>query len=138
MNNIIIYQDGADLCVIHPAEGTPMEALVLAVPEGAAYIAMDVEDLPEDRYFRDAWKLVGGSLTIDIELAKAVQRNRWRKLRAPKLDALDLAYLRAIEAGDSALQADIAATKAALRDVTDTELPNDIEAIRNTVPSILL
>jgi len=138
MNNVIIYQDGADLCVIHPAEGVAMEDLVQAVPTGASYIALDVADLPEDRYFRDAWKLVGGALTIDIELAKEVQRNRWRRLRAPKLEALDLAYLRAIEAGDSALQAEIAATKAALRDVTDTELPNDIEGIRDTVPSILL
>ena len=138
MNNVIIYQDGADLCVIHPAEGATMEDLVQAVPAGAAYIALDVADLPEDRYFRDAWKLVGGALTIDVELAKEVQRNRWRKLRAPKLEALDLAYLRALEAGDSALQADIAATKAALRDVTDTALPNDIDGIRNLVPSILL
>lgn len=138
MNNVIIFQDGAELCVIHPAEGTTMEHLVEVVPAGADYIALDVADLPEDRYFRDAWKLVGGALTIDIEIAKEVQRDHWRRLRRPKLLALDIAFIQALEAGDTVAQADIAAQKTALRDVTLTELPNDLTGIRFTIPAILL
>jgi hypothetical protein len=135
---IIIYQDQDGLAVIHPAPGTTMEQLVEYVPAGAPYAAMLLEDLPEDRYFRDAWKLEAGQLAIDIEGAKEIQRNVWRKLRAPKLESLDLAFIRALEAGDAVAQADIAAQKTALRDVTETALPNDLEGIRNTVPQILL
>lgn len=138
MSQIIIYQDGEDLCVVHPAEGATMEDLVEVVPAGADYIAMEVADLPEDRYFRDAWKLVGGALTIDIEGAKEVQRNHWRRLRRPKLLALDIAFIQALEAGDTVAQADIAAQKTALRDVTETPLPNDLTGIRFTLPAILL
>jgi len=136
--NIIIYQDQDGLAVIHPAPGTTMEQLVECVPVGAPYSAIALEDLPEDRYFRDAWKLEAGVLVIDIEGAKEVQRNVWRKLRTPKLEALDLAFLRALEAGDTAAQADITAQKTALRDVTETALPNDLDGIRNTIPEILL
>lgn len=138
MNNVIIYQDGADLCVIHPAPGATMEQLVTAIPAGASYIAMNAADLPEDRYFREAWKLVDGALTIDIEGAKEIQRNHWRRLRRPKLEALDLAFMQALEANDSVAQAEIAAQKTALRDVTETELPNDLTGIRFTLPQILL
>lgn len=136
--NVIIYQDQDGLAVIHPAEGSAMEQLVSAVPPGANYIALPLADLPEDRYFRDAWELVGGALSINIEAAKEIQRNVWRKMREPKLEALDLAFIRAIEAGDAELQADISAQKAALRDVTETVLPNDLDGIRNTIPTILI
>lgn len=135
---IIIYQDQDCLAVIHPAQEATLEQLVACVPDGAPYAVMQHDDLPEDRYFRDAWKLEAGQLAIDIEGAKEIQRNVWRKLRAPKLEALDLAFMRALEAGDTVAQADITAQKTALRDVTLTELPNDPEGIRNTVPQILL
>jgi hypothetical protein len=136
--NVIIYQDIDGLAVIHPAQGTTMEQLVSFVPAGATYIALPLEDLPEDRYFREAWQLVGGQLVIDIEGAKEIQRERWRKMRAPKLEALDLEFMRAIEESNSVRQAEITAAKNALRDVTETELLNDLEAIKTNIPAILL
>lgn len=136
--NVIIYQDQDGLAVIHPAEGSTMEQLVAAVPAGASYIAIPLEDLPEDRYFRDAWELVGGELSINIEAAKEIQRNLWRKMREPKLKALDLAFMRALEANDEEEQFAVGLAKTQLRDVTNTELPNDLEGIRNTIPSILI
>jgi hypothetical protein len=99
---------------------------------------LPADQLPEDRYFRDAWKLEDGELVIDVEAAKEIQRDVWRKMRKPKLDALDLEFMRAIEESDSARQAEITAEKNALRDVTETELPNDLAAIKTTIPTILL
>jgi hypothetical protein len=136
--NVIIYQDQDGLAVIHPAEGSTMEQLVAAVPPGANYIALPLAELPEDRYFRDAWELVGGALSINIEKAKEVQRNVWRKMREPKLKALDLAFMRALEANDEEEQFSVTLAKTQLRDVTETVLPNDLDGIRNTIPTILI
>jgi hypothetical protein len=77
-------------------------------------------------------------ITIDIDKAKNVQRNVWRRMRKPKLEALDLAFMRALEAGDSEAQANITEQKQELRDVTLTELPDDADGIRETMPEILL
>jgi hypothetical protein len=109
---------------------------VQAVPVAANYITADISELPEDRYFRDAWRLVDGQLVVDIEAAKDVQRDHWRRLRKPKLDALDLDFMRALEAGESLVA--IAAAKTALRDVTETELSGTLEEIKANIPAILL
>jgi hypothetical protein len=140
MNQIIIYTDtdGA-ICIVHPAPGYALETVIAsAVPPGTAHHIIDADQLPQDRYFREAWKLEDGALVIDIDKAKDVQRNVWRKLRSPKLTALDLAFMRALEAGNAVAQSEITAQKTALRDVTLTELPNDPEGIRETMPSILI
>lgn len=134
--NIIIYQDQDGLAVIHPAEGTTVEQMVAAVPAGAQYAAMQHEDLPEDRYFREAWTLGETGLVVDIEKAKDIQRDHWRRLRAPKLAALDEAFMRALEEGQSTTE--IVAAKNALRDVTETELSGSLEEIKAYIPTILI
>lgn len=134
--NIIIYQDQDGLAVIHPAEGTTVEQMVAAVPVGAPYAAMQHEDLPEDRYFREAWTLGETGLVVDIEKAKDIQRDHWRRLRAPKLAALDEAFMRALEEGQSTTE--IVAAKNALRDVTETELSGSLEEIKANIPTILI
>jgi hypothetical protein len=136
--NVIIYQDSDGLAVIHPAEGVDIETLVEMVPEGAPYIIAPADNLPDDRYFRDAWELCDGQLSVNVGCAKEVQRNRWRKMRKPKLEKLDLDFMRAIEAGDDEKKTEISEAKQALRDVTETELPDEIEAIKTTIPTILL
>ena len=77
-------------------------------------------------------------ITIDIDKAKDIQRDVWRRLRKPKLAALDLAFMRALEAGDLETQTEIVEEKQALRDVTLTPLPDDADGIRETMPEILL
>ena len=134
--NIIIYQDQDGVAVIHPAEGTTVEQMVAAVPVGAPYAAMQHEDLPEDRYFREAWTLGETGLVVDIEKAKDIQRDHWRRLRAPKLAALDEAFMRALEEGQSTTE--IVAAKNALRDVTETELSGSLEEIKANIPTILI
>ncbi len=77
------------------------------------------------------------SIRINIDKAKAITLDRLRAERAPKLAALDLAFMRAVEQGDTAKQASIAAEKQALRDVTKTPLPDDLEALKDFKPDIL-
>ena len=77
------------------------------------------------------------SIRINIDKAKAIKLDQLRAERAPKLAALDLAFMRAVERGDTAEQASIAAQKQALRDITKTPLPDDVATLKDFHPDIL-
>lgn len=79
------------------------------------------------------------SIAINPDKARTIQRNRWRAMREPKLAALDLAFLRAVEQSDAEAQASIAAQKQALRDCTAWPIASDDpEVIAATFPPCLL
>ena len=77
------------------------------------------------------------SIRINIDKAKAIKLDQLREARKPLLAALDVAFMRAVEQGDTAAQASIAAQKQALRDVTKVALPDDLTALKDFKPSIL-
>jgi hypothetical protein len=77
------------------------------------------------------------SIRINIDKAKAIKLDQLRAERAPKLAALDLAFMRAVERGDLLEQASIAAQKQALRDVTKVTLPDDVASLKDFKPDIL-
>jgi hypothetical protein len=77
------------------------------------------------------------SIRINIDKAKAIKLDALRAERAPKLAALDLAFMRAVERGDLLAQASIAAEKQALRDVTKQPLPDDVASLKDFHPDIL-
>lgn len=77
------------------------------------------------------------SIRINIDKAKAIKLDLLRAERAPKLAALDLAFMRAVERGDLLAQASIAAEKQALRDVTKVALPDDVAVLKDFKPDIL-
>jgi hypothetical protein len=72
--------------------------------------------IPADRIFRGAWQRNGNVIEAYMPWARDIQRNNLRADRAPRLAALDVDYMKALETGEGA--AAIAAQKAALRDVT--------------------
>ena len=71
------------------------------------------------------------SISINITKAKAIKLDSLRAERAPKLAALDVAFVRALEQGDTAEQSRIAAEKQALRDVTKQPLPDDVASLKD-------
>lgn len=77
------------------------------------------------------------SIRINIDKAKAIKLDQFRAERAPKLAALDVAFVRALEQGDVSEQARIAAEKQALRDVTKVTLPDDVASLKDFKPDIL-
>lgn len=137
----IIYSnpDGSMAIVIPSPEyaGTMAELAAAVVPDGIAYAVIEHDDIPTDRTFRDAWRLGSDGIDQDIETAKAIWRNKWRATRAKLFEKLDTDMLRAIGSGDSAKIAEIEAKKQALRDVTQTALPDDIDEIKSVWPEIL-
>jgi hypothetical protein len=70
--------------------------------------------LPEAEFI-DAWTI---DATIDLERAKDVWRNKMRSVRNERLKQLDLEWMRAMEIGDTAAAAAVAAQKQELRDIT--------------------
>ena len=78
-------------------------------------------------------------ITINLDKAKDIQKNRWREARKPLLTQLDTEFMRAVESGDTVKQQQIAAKKQALRDVTVTDLSTITtpEELKNVWPDIL-
>lgn len=132
MNERIVYQNQeGGISIIVPVDGcglTLEQIIAKDVPPGAVYQVVDVADLPTDRTFRDAWTLQGEAVTVDMPKARQVHRQRLRAMRAPRMAALDVDFMRALETADAARQAEIGAAKQALRAVTDDPR---IEAARN-------
>lgn len=73
------------------------------------------------------------SIIINPDKAKAIWKDKWREARKPILASLDVEFMKAVESGDSSKQAEIAAKKQALRDVTLTPIngttPEEIKAV---------
>lgn len=97
-----------------------------------SHTEIDEEQVPQDRYFRNAWKT---DLKVDMTKARDIHRDKLRALRAPKFVILDIAYQLADEQGDVAAKQVIAVKKQALRDVpTDPAIdmastPADLKAV---------
>ncbi len=90
-----------------------------SVPPDAANVTLTEHgDLPPDREFRDAWKHTGSRVEVDMPAAREIHKNRLREMRQPLLAALDIAYQRADEIGDTIAKSAVALRKQKLRDVT--------------------
>ena len=72
--------------------------------------------VPSDRHFRGAWSLSGTVISEDMTKAKEIFKDKIREVRKPLLEAEDVTYMKALEAGDSDAQAASVAAKNALRD----------------------
>ena len=72
--------------------------------------------VPSDRHFRGAWSLSGSVISEDLAKAKEIFKDKVREVRKPLLDAEDVTYMKALEAGDTDAQAASVAAKNALRD----------------------
>jgi hypothetical protein len=78
------------------------------------------------------------SISINIDKAKDIWKDRWREARKPLLNALDVEFVRALESGDVVKQSEISAKKQALRDVTQTSInATTPDEIKNVWPSSL-
>ncbi|NBW14716.1 MAG: hypothetical protein EBR82_42630 [Caulobacteraceae bacterium] len=132
----IIYQTDLGVAVVTPAPWCEISIEQVAqkdVPAGVPYSIVDALLVPEDRTFRAAWEKSPSGIIINPDKAKAIWKDKWRAARNPILASLDIEFMKAVEAGDSAKQAEIAAHKQALRDVTQTEIsgnsPDEIKAV---------
>jgi len=135
-SKVCVYEDIASgrLHMLSFSPNCPLtvsEALAKDLPAGVTSFELVDENMPKlfDRTFRNAWKFVPGipatSVVTDMVQARDIQRDNLRIARKPILAALDIEYMQADEAGDSAAKTSIAAEKQLLRDVTqDVRITN--------------
>jgi hypothetical protein len=99
-------------------------------------------DYPDtDRYFRDAWKDGDrGKPDVDMPKAREIHRGVLRRLRVPRLEALDADYMQADERADPQAKRSLALQKQALRDVTADpriDAAQTPEELRAVIPEAL-
>jgi hypothetical protein len=105
---------------------------------GVEYKIVDKEYVESlDFQFRDAWEYSDG-IYFNQNKAKSIWKDKWREARKPLLTSLDIEFMKAVEVGNSAKQAEIFAKKQALRDVTKIDIiGNTQEEIKSVWPDIL-
>ncbi len=101
------------------------------------YRIADRSALPADRTFRNAWTDDKPTPTVDVDITKAkeIHKNRLRELRKPKLEALDIQFMQALEQGQDTKA--ITAQKQVLRDVTKLKMPAKPDALKDFIPDCL-
>ena len=124
MANVIIFKNelgGVSVCV--PTGELHIDA-VKSKDTPSHSIIVDSETLPnKDNDFFNAWELneEEGTVSVNLDKAKALTKDRLRMDREPLLRAQDVAFQRALEAGSDT--AAIVAEKQRLRDITNLADP---------------
>jgi hypothetical protein len=106
------------------------------VPEGVEYKIVESVDIDNDYFNAYEFDAETGA-KVNIDKAKAIHLDKFRAARSPKLQKLDIDFMKAVEANNEEKKAEIVAAKQALRDVTLTQLPDDLAGIKATWPDIL-
>lgn len=116
MQVIVYSQNNGQVAVCYPTGELLIEE-VQAKDTPAGSIIVDTDDLPnEHNDFFNAWELNGTTVTVNLDKAKAITKDRLRQERAPLLVAQDVLYMRATEANQDTTA--IVAEKQRLRDIT--------------------
>jgi hypothetical protein len=100
MNKIIYPTPEGGVAVIIPAES--VEAALKDVPEGVEYEIVSTDDIPSDRFFRNAWKANGAAVEVDLVKAKAIGHDIRRAKRAEEFAPLDEVIAKQIPGKDAA------------------------------------
>jgi hypothetical protein len=134
MSFITYPQPNGQVAVVIPTGDVSLA--IKDVPEGVEYKIVESVDIDNDYFNAYEFDAELGA-KVNIEKAKAIHLDKFRAARAPKLAKLDIDFMKAVEANDEEKKAEIIAEKQALRDVTLTPLPDDLEGIKATWPDIL-
>ena len=131
MANVIIYSNSSgNVSVCVPTGELPIEQVMAKdAPSGA--IIVDDSTLPQGdgSSFFDAWELANGSVSVNLDKAKAMTKTRLRAERVPLFQAQDVLFQRAQESSSDTSA--IVAEKQRLRDVTKlVDVETTLEGLR--------
>lgn len=101
---------------------------------------VDSSTLPNNRYFRNAWCINNGQVSINMDMARAIHLEKLRILRNEKLNLLDKLYMIALENNNESEKNNIALLKQQLRDMPATlnlATINNADELMNTIPDYL-
>ena len=133
--NRIIYPTADGIAIIIPTES--VELALKDVPAGVAYEIVTVDDIPSDRFFRNAWKANGAAIEVDMPKAKEIGHEIRRSKRAEEFAPHDEVIAKQIPGNDTT------AAEAARQEIRDryavmqakidkAKTPEQIKAALNT------
>ena len=102
--------------VMYLVDGNLLEQAQRAFTE----FIVTTEDTLPPLELQAAWELLDGNILLNRDAAHNIVRARLRNERKPLLDALDVRYMRATEAGEDTRE--IVLEKQVLRDITEVPL----------------
>lgn len=105
----------APVVLIAESELQPINSFLASIPASLDPIVVDDSDLPLRRYI-SAWRLSAGKISVDMDSAKEIFRNRIRAVRSGIFSDLDIQFTRSLETGEG--KDEIIAKKQELRDLT--------------------
>ena len=125
---IIVYQiNGSNpgTSIVYPTGEIPMDEYIktclplLIPPTAEKYIVMTNRQYNTyDHDFHKTFEIIDSTIQVNIPAARNIIREKLRPLRDAKFAPLDVAFMRAVERGDTAKQQEIATEKQKLRDIT--------------------
>jgi hypothetical protein len=96
----IIYQnESGGVAVIIPTES--VELALKDVPEGVPYEIVSADDIPSDRYFRNAWIADGAAVVVDLGKAKDIGHDIRRTMRSEEFQPFDEIIAKQIPGADA-------------------------------------
>lgn len=99
MKRIIYPTPDGGVAVIIPA--VSVELALKDVPEGVTYEIVDEDDIPTDRYFRNAWVMGNCCIEHDIDKCKEIGHDRRRQQRAEEFKPHDEVIAKQIPGADA-------------------------------------
>ena len=137
MKYILHPQSDNSLSITTPVDEENIESLLSVIlAPGTPYKIVETVNI--DSIFYNAYEFdqdLGAK--ANISKAQEIWKDKWRKARKPLLEQLDVEFIKALEQSDTAKQEQVIQQKQALRDVTDTPLPDTVEGIKSVWPEIL-
>jgi hypothetical protein len=118
MQVIIFTNENGGVSTTMPTGEISIEAVMEKdIPQGRGARIVNITDLPTQHDdFYDAWEMTDTEVTVNLNKAKEITKNRLRIERTPLLQVQDIAFQRANETG--ADTSAIVAEKTRLRDIT--------------------
>ena len=99
MNTRIIFQnESGGVSVIVPTGS--VELALKDVPTGVPYEIVSADDIPSDRYFRNAWVANGAAVAVDLGKAKDIGHELRRAQRAEEFQPFDEIIAKQIPGAD--------------------------------------
>jgi len=135
MSFITYTQPNGQVAVVMPTGD--VHSAIKDVPKNTPYKIVSSLNIDNDYFNAYEFDETDGA-KVNLEKAKAIHKDKRRAARKPKLEKLDIDFMKAVEAGNINQQSEIAAQKQALRDVTNTPLDGTtLEEIKAVWPAIL-
>ena len=128
----IIYQsESGGVSVIVPTGS--VELALKDVPENTPYFIASTDDIPSDRFFRDAWIADGAAVAVDLGKAKDIGHDIRRQQRAEEFAPFDEIIAKQIPGADAltaeASRQDIRDKYALIQDVINaSKTPDEIKS----------